>query len=159
MRRTAVPLTPSPYRESEARGRSRWGEGVKSSQLPDLNPLVLSFYPKGHKSRREKELCIYTIVVHFYVDALWFSKVNQTNHELMKFQLLYMGQQWVRRHKQKQKLKWLLSPPNGDLCIIAPRGAPSGDGAYMHRQATHPPPVPPRYALPLEGGGDDSFKD
>jgi hypothetical protein len=32
------------------------------------NPLILTFYPKGHKSRREKERTIYTAVLHLKLD-------------------------------------------------------------------------------------------
>jgi hypothetical protein len=38
-----------------------WGEGIKSSQLPVLYPLILSF------SRREKGRSTLTAVIHFQV--------------------------------------------------------------------------------------------
>ena len=56
----------------------------------------------------------------------------------------------MRRHKEKLELA-LFAAEQGYLHYCAP-GDSRARGIYA-RQEAHPPPVPPRYALPLESEG------
>jgi hypothetical protein len=80
-----LPLPPGPRCPLWVEG---WGEGIKLSQPADLNSPNLAFYPKGHKSRREKERKIYTAVLHLMSTYLDTAKEFRPIIALLQFNLL-----------------------------------------------------------------------